>query len=136
MAYQVKRQSKINEELQLLNKDGSVYATLTTNLNIDTVAKEFRTCQNDIVRANLNIKKAENIELAHTQLGDAFVKLLELIFGDVQTEKILEFYEHDYIEMVTDVSGFITSVIAPEIEKAVTERKKQLAEQYKRKGRR
>ncbi len=130
MAYQIKRQKRIQEELELLNSDGTVAYTIVTDLTVDNIAKDFRACQIEIVHAQQRIKDTDNIVEATEQLGNAIIKFFNLIFGEVQTEILLKFYENNYTEMATEVLGFINSVIAPEIKKAVDERKKQIKGKY------
>lgn len=130
MAYKIKRQQRIQEDLELVNDDGSIYAVISTNITADSIAKDFRACQVEIIHAQQNIKSAEDINKAHTELGNAIIKMFRLIFGDAQTETILEFYENNYIEMATNVMGFIDNVIVPAIVKAVAERKAEIKRQY------
>lgn len=129
MAYQAKRQARIEEELELVNKDGSIYRTLKTDLTVDAIAKEFRQLQLDLVRAQQQTVESDDLTDKRKQVGDAFIKLLQLIFGEEDTVTILTFYEHNYIEMVQEITPFIAECISPAIMQAVKERRQTVAKQ-------
>lgn len=136
MAYQIKRKKQIYEELELLNEDDSVYKTLTVNLTIDDILKEFRQTQLNLMHAQQEVKKAPESEEKVAKVGLAIVEFFKVIFGTNQTEIILEFYKENYTEMFKDIIPFIQNVVTPNINLAVKDYKDNIAKNYNRKQKR
>ncbi|HNX64899.1 MAG TPA: hypothetical protein PKI60_06940 [Oscillospiraceae bacterium] len=132
MAYQVKRLKKIEDAIELLNNDGSVAKVISVNLTVEDIALQINKARNDIISAQLFIKKAgiEQISEAQEQLGTAVISLFNLVFGEQQTAEILDFYENNYSEMITCIFPFISDVIFPAIAEAAKERKELVAKSF------
>ncbi len=124
MAYQIKRQARITEDLELLGKDGEVLHTLPVDVNIDSIMREYRACEVEIAKAEQAVKWKE--ENAVEQLGSAIIHMYTVIFGETQTDIILAFFEKDYSEMMVQIMPFINDVITPTIVKYAKQRKLEL----------
>lgn len=116
--YQIKRNHLV-EDLQI--EDNGKTLTINVDINVDTILQQYNKAQYRIAQAAQAAKKAadekdmENIEAA---MGDAVLGLFEVVFGHDQTQKIIEFYDNKAFEMLTDISPFITEVVAPKIQEA------------------
>lgn len=116
--YQIKRNHLV-EELQI--EDNGKTLTINVDINVDTILQQYNKAQYRIAQAAQAAQKAandkdmENIEAA---MGDAVLGLFEVVFGHDQTQKIIEFYDNKAFEMLTDISPFITEVVAPKIQEA------------------
>lgn len=144
MAYQVGRSGKIHESLELVDDSGSVVATVYTDVDADKIAKEFNLRINAIIRAEAAAKAysaqgevtamtAEQAEAANTAIqayGDAVINLFQLIFGDDDTRKIIDFYEGSYFEMSLQVFPFILDVVKPRIEESVLRMQERSKQNY------
>ena len=133
MAYQARREKKIAETLELVNNDGTVSKKIEVNLNADSIARSFRDKQNELIRAEMDIKhckdKGEYDKILET-FGSAMLSIFELIFGAENTAAILEFYENNYVEMATQIMPFISDVIVPAVDEAFAKKREQLANNY------
>lgn len=128
MAYQIKRQKRITETMELTDSDGTVAHTIVTDLTVDNIAKSFRECQLNILHAQQEIKNSDDVSVAQEKLGNAIIALFNLLFGREQTENILEFFEGNYTEMIMQIMPFINDVIKPAIDTAVKDSKAEIAE--------
>lgn len=129
MAYQVRRQQVISEDLELVGKDGEVQTCIHVEIHPENIAKAYNAAKNRIIKAQLAVKKgaAEDVFEA---FGTAVLNMFEVVFGEENTKAIVDFYEDNYVEMAQEMMPFITDVVAPAIEAAVNDRKKQLANNY------
>lgn len=132
MAYELKRSQRIQEEIKIGDD------TITINLDIDSITKEFNKRYNAIIAAELEIKNvqliennAEKLNVAMESYGNTVIELFCLVFGEDGAMKILNFYENNYMEMSVEVFPFIINVIMPKIQQGIEEQRKKLAEQYK-----
>lgn len=138
MAYQVSRKKKISEELELLNEHGEAAKTITVDIDVDRIAMEFNKRYNAVVRAQMAAKAvkadAPNPE-AFENLGNAIIELYSLIFGESQTTEMLDFFEGNHIEMLTQTMPFVVDVVMPSIRMSAEEIKESAAQNYKVKQR-
>lgn len=131
MAYKLERAKRIVKEFELAGE------VITINLSADDIIKEFTKTQNDIIRADIEIKKAqaegvsvENMNQRVAMYGEAIIAMFRLIFGEETTEKILNFYENNYTEVIEMVFPFIQDEIIPEINALVDDRRKKNKDRY------
>lgn len=125
--YQIKRNHLV-EDLQI--EDNGKTLTINVDINVDNILQQYNKAQYRIAQAAQAAQKAandkdmENIEVA---MGEAVLGLFEVVFGHEQTQKIVEFYDNKALEMLTDISPFITDVVAPKIQEA----QKRIEESYR-----
>lgn len=130
MSYQVSRSQKISEVLELVRPDGTVAESLAVEIDIEKIARQYRQKELEILKAQQLVQKGSTEESLDV-LGQAVKSLFGLVFGEGNTQKLLDFYEHNYTEMALEISPFIADVIAPAIQKSVEEKKQQVEERYK-----
>lgn len=130
MAYQVRRQQVISEDLELVGNDGNVQHTIHVEVYPERIAKSYNAAKNNIIRAQLQLKKNSEAEEIYEAFGLAIINLFEVVFGVDNAKTIIDFYENNYTEMAQEILPFITDVVAPAIESSVNDRKIQLANNY------
>lgn len=136
MAYQVKRSAKVEEELELLSADGKKSEMIHVRLDASAVAEkvtknytELLNIQSKIARTGDKEDKAKLLE----EIGNVAVVLFQTIFGVEDTDRIIRFYEDDYVDMCRTIMPFIRDVIVPEIRKEVQNIRKSRLKSYDRK---
>lgn len=129
MAYQIKRENRVTESLELLDNNGNVAETIDVDINIDAMLAEYRKAQNDIIRAEQKIK--ENPDNSYDLYGEAVISFFRVIFGTDGTERLLKYFQDNYTEMLTVVMPFVVDVIEPAVKKSVTDKKARMANNYK-----
>ena len=130
MAYQAKRAYILTEDIELMNKDNEVEKVLHVKFDADRMAREFNTARNGIIRAQKEVKEGKATD-AYTAFGNAAIEMFKVVFGEENTLAILEFYENNYFEMVSELMPFITDVAEPAVQQAIDAKKQQLANNYK-----
>lgn len=128
MAYQIKKSDKIAEDLELLDKNNDVALTIHIDIEIGRIAKEYRQLQIELAEAQ-NMTSQGN-EMAFEVFGNAVIKLFRCLFGDENTQKILEYFENDYMEMAVQCMPFISDVVQPAIEKYSRSKREIMANNY------
>lgn len=124
--YQVQRKNRIKEELQLVNADGTVADTITVDLNVDEIAARVSKSYETLGMAQNALQGDPHSEKLLEAYGNAVVAVFTVIFGEDGCNKILNFYENNYTEMLLDLFPFINDVIMPKIREASEARKQQL----------
>lgn len=137
MAYQIRRSNRVVEDLELCDSNGKVVDTIRVDLDIDSISGRFRaqyakliSAERQITAVRKNSVNAENAQQIFETYGTALINLLDSIFGVEDTQKILVFYENNYIEMSIQIFPFVHEVIIPQIEKSVNQSKEQLKQRY------
>lgn len=136
MAYELKRAKRIMESVSIGGEEVPVV------LDLDTMAADFTRKYNAVIRAETEIRKhvdagvsADNLEEVQASYGNAIIALFEMVFGTEGARKILAFYEHKYIEMLTEVLPFLLEVVVPALNQAAAEKREKLANIHKAKQR-
>jgi hypothetical protein len=134
MAYKIKRQAKIVEELEL---DG--LKTLEINIDIDLIAREYRTAYLNVIDAEARLREIKKHgvkdETVEEMYGNAIISLMNMLLGIENTTEILDYYDKNYAEMIIEIYPFLTEIIIPQVNNAVEERNKNIATKYKGKKR-
>lgn len=125
MAYQIKKDNEVVEELEFLDKNNEVVKKINVKINIDKIASEYRQRKVEITEAQQKINKGE--EDAVELFGVAIINMFKTVFGEENTVTILEYFEGKYTDMLTNCIPFIEQVIQPAIEKVVRDKKQLLA---------
>jgi hypothetical protein len=126
--YTITRKNRIKEELQLCHADGSVACVLEVDLNVDEIANRVNKAYEMLGMAQNELQNAPNDPKTMEAYGKAVCAVFDVIFGEDGTQKIMEFYENHYTEMLLDVFPFINDEIMPKIKEASEQRRKQLVE--------
>lgn len=126
--YTITRKNRIKEELQLCHADGTVACVLEVDLNVDEIANRVNKAYETLGMAQNELQKAPNDPRAMETYGKAVCAVFDVIFGEDGTQKLMEFYENHYTEMLLDVFPFINDEIMPKIKEASELRRKQLVE--------
>lgn len=129
--YQVTRKNRIKEQLQLCHADGTVALTADVDLNVDMIANRVSKAYETLGMAQLALQEAPNDGAAMEAYGNAVISVFNVIFGEENTLKIVEFYENNWTEMLLDLFPFINNEIMPKIREASADRKAQLLEAAK-----
>ena len=133
MAYQIQRKGRVRETLDLLDENGKVAHTLTVDVDVDQIAGRFNRARKALSELQNAYKQNPNSDEAYTAFGNAIVELFSAVFGEKQTETIVDFYDGKYTEMLVDVIPFVGEVIAPKIREESEARKNQMLKASKMK---
>lgn len=129
--YQITRRNRIKETLQLCNADGTVAEELQVDLNVDVISARMNKAYELIGIAQTELEKETTPALLEAY-GNAVIAVFDVVFGPEGRQKIVNFYEGNYTEMLLDLFPFINDEIMPQVRKASEERKAQLIEAARR----
>lgn len=116
----IERTRNFVDDLELVDGD----KTLTIHLELDPerIIKDYRAAQVDIVRATQAVKESPGDPDAVSRVGEAVLALFSLVFGDQDAQRILDFYDGQYSQMVADILPFISGSIGPMVERVRKQR--------------
>ena len=128
--FELKRSEKIVEQIKLGDE------IIEVNLDAGAIQARFTKGYNELLRAQsaLNGATSDTLDAVSDKLeqyGNAVVGVLQVIFGEENTQKILAFYENNYTEMFTQIYPFIGEVIIPKISEASKRKANELKALYK-----
>ena len=128
--FELKRSEKIVEQIKLGDE------IIEVNLDAGAIQARFTKGYNELLRAQsaLNGATSDTLDAVSDKLeqyGNAVVGVLQVIFGEKNTQKILAFYENNYTEMFTQIYPFIGEVIIPKISEASKRKADELKALYK-----
>jgi hypothetical protein len=121
--YQIKR-NRVVEDLHL--EDGEKVLDLKVDMAVDGMLQRYTSAVASLEAAKAAASK-EMTEERITKLGESIVAVLVLIFGEHQTEQLVEFYDGAYTEMLADLTPFIRDEVTPKIHEA----QKRITDQYR-----
>lgn len=148
MAYQAKRKATYTQDFELVDENGNVAHRLSVALDPGSVIEKLNQKYIALVKAQRETSSVEtniqegslngNEELgrAYETLGRASVDLIEAVFAPEDTKIILDFYNGRYVDMISEVAPFITTVVIPDLRRITQENKKEILNKYNRKQRR
>ena len=143
MAYQARRFKKVIEDFELVDENNQIIERLHVELDAGSIVEKIRQKYIKLVRANREIQNVhtdinseEEILNAYSFLGTAVSDLIEAVFGKEDTEKILKFYENNYVELSQEVIPFITQVVLPKLNEVAKQNKQNILSGYNRKQQR
>ena len=129
--YVVKRKETFTETLRLEAPDGKTEDIIVKLQPNPALLKNFRALQIKMIDLETN-KNHLAEEIAIEERGKCVVDMFVLLFGQQATEKILAFYEDNYVEMLTDIFPFIQEVIIPKLNMVAKEIKQDLRSRFKK----
>ena len=107
--YEIKKTENITEDLKITSNSGEL--VIRVEINISAMARKISAAQMALLAAKSKAEKEPNNTEILNQYGNATVRFFETVFGGENTEKIIEFYKNDYVNMVYDIFPFINGVI-------------------------
>lgn len=127
MSYVIKKAAHVQDEVKI--QDGEKELTVSVNIYVDQVMGSFEKYRRQIGAAQKNIQDItksdkvpeDKVAEAYAALGEAVVAFFSLLFGEEQTQKILDFYDGRSASMLADFIPYITEKIVPEVQKAQKE---------------
>lgn len=132
---QIKRTEKLRDTLELCGEQGEVCEKLEIVVDIDAIAGELRRNLTDITSAEQALKKAasdKDYSAAYEQYGKAVGGILAVCFGGGNAQRIVDFFEGNYIEMSVAIVPYIYDVILPRVNECLARRREQLKGIYRR----
>ena len=135
MAYKVKRSAKVEEELELTSADGKTTELIKVQLDASAVAEKVSRNYAELLRIQAKLTGKDNQEdkaQLFEELGNAAVVLFQTIFGEENTERIIRFYEKDYIDMCRTIMPFIRDVVVPQVRSEAQKSRKVRMQSYSR----
>lgn len=129
--YQITRKNRIKEQLQLCHADGSVALDVDVDLNVDEISARVNKAYEVLGASQIALQKNNGSPESMEAYGKAVIAVFDVIFGEENTGKIVQFYENNFTEMLLDVFPFINNEIMPKIREASAARKTQLKEAAK-----
>lgn len=129
--YVVKRKETFTETLRLEALDGKTEDIIVKLQPNPALLKNFRALQIKMIDLETN-KNHLAEETAIEERGKCVVDMFVLLFGQQATEKILAFYEDNYVEMLTDIFPFIQEVIIPRLNMVAKEIKQDFRSRFKK----
>lgn len=143
MAYQAAKHKQFVEEFELVDENGEIKKTIHVKLDADDIVVKLNRKYAELTKAlavSTEMKRKaqnnEDVSDAFEKLGNAVMDLFEAVFGKEDTKVIVEFYEGRYIEMVKEVTPFITKCVIPRCIEIKKENQKNILKGYNRKQRR
>ena len=72
----------------------------------------------------LNVQKQSSDDPSKVEeIGKIVIELFQLLFGEQNTQKLLEFYDDDFVSMCSEMFGYIQDSILPQINKVAKNKK-------------
>lgn len=129
--YIIQKSETFSDQLELKSADGkSLVLDIRLNISSDIVGK-YRALQVRLMdlqkRTTANPGDPDIVE----QVGRAVWDLLTLLFGIENCEKMVDFYDRDFITMLADVFPYIREVIAPKFGDLAKARRAQFKRRFK-----
>ncbi len=126
MAYQIRKSSRITEELELLGENGNVEKVLKIDIDTDRIMRDYRIAEIKLLNAQKAAREKSSTETLENY-GEAVTAFFRLVFGDDNTDEMLDYFSRRYTEMLIQTMPFITDVIKPAIADAAAAQKSRLA---------
>lgn len=139
MAYQARRMKKVIEEFELVDENGQTIECLQVELDAGSMLEKLRKKYVNLIRAQQGVQKIEldmgdeKVLEGYNVLGIAVCDLIEAVFGKEDTQKIMRFYENNYVELFKQVIPFITDIVLPKVNEVAKRNRQEILSQYDRK---
>lgn len=128
MAYQIKKTSRITEDIVLLGESGNAEKILHVEINPCSIIDGYRKAQINLVNAQRECKNyPDNIEVVE-KYKNAIANFFEHVLGTENTDILLKYYNGEYIDMMFDMTPFIMNVVSPAMSEAIRLQKSRLAD--------
>ena len=117
--YTIKRRTRLKDTLRL--EDGDKVLDVPVEIDIDTAIANYWKHYENLKLAQDQLQKRDGDE-ARINFGNAFMALLIFLFGQEWAQKMVEFYDGRYSEMLVDLYPYIDGQIYPQLKKASQEK--------------
>ena len=126
MAYQIKKTSRITEDIELLGESGNAEKILHVEINPDGIMNNYRKAEIQLLKTQTAAREGKSAE-AVEEYGKAVTALFEAVFGTETTAELLTYFENKHTEMLIQLMPFITDVVRPAVAEAIKSQKSRLA---------
>lgn len=123
----IKRKENLIETVKFENNGKELIIDVKVNL-LNTLNK-YEKASRAIQLSILDIQKGKITDAK--KIGDVIIGMLTIVFGN-DTQKIIDFYDGDYTELLLDVWPFIISVVTPAYQKVKKQRQKEITQRIKK----
>lgn len=117
--YTIKRRTRLKDTLRL--EDGDKVLDVPVEIDIDMAIANYWKHYENLKLAQDQLQKRDSDE-ARINFGNAFMALLIFLFGQEWAQKMVEFYDGRYSEMLVDLYPYIDGQIYPQLKKASQEK--------------
>ena len=125
MAYQIKKSSRITEQLEFLGEDNQVVLTIDVDIDADRLSQKYRATEMQLMECR---EQAEGGSAEGLQAyGTAVLAFFDMVFGEENTQQMLAYFDGSYTDMLLQVSPFIQNVVKPAIEAEILEKRQRMA---------
>lgn len=112
MAYQLKKTSLFEDDLDLLDESGNVVKTIHLSLDLETIMGRYTKALGRMLQAGDAVDPHSTISMS--MYGACVIEFLQVIFGD-DTGAILAHYKGRYIDLIEQVLPYIYKRIGQRI---------------------
>lgn len=107
----IKRTRPFLDTLEL--EDGDKQLTIVVNIHFERSAPLIRKAQMALIEAEKAIQQDKKNPNNLETYGNAVIALFAAVFGEQETGEILQFYEGQYTDMLTDILPYILYTVLP-----------------------
>ena len=107
----IQRSRNFVDTLEL--EDGENLLDIPVDINLERMAPKIRAARVELINAEKKAKEAGDSPEAIEAYGKAIVGLFEVVFGEDNTQKILDFYDGQYTDMLADVVPYLIAEVFP-----------------------
>lgn len=126
MAYQIKKTSRITEDIELLGESENAEKILHVEINPDGIMSNYRKAEIQLLKTQTAAREGKSA-VAVEEYGKAVTALFETVFGTETTAELLTYFENKHTEMLIQLMPFITDVVRPAVAEAIKSQKSRLA---------
>ena len=107
----IKRTRPFLDTLELEDEDKQL--TIAVNIHFERSAPLIRKAQVALIEAEKAIQQDKKNPNNLETYGNAVIALFAAVFGEQETGEILQFYEGQYTDMLTDILPYILYTVLP-----------------------
>lgn len=115
--YTIKRRQRFTDTLRIEGEAGNTL-DLSVDLDIGAVSGRVWKRYETLCIVYEQLQKAPSDVEKQKAVGAAIVELMNMIFGEEQTEKIIEFYGGNAVELLVDLMPYLTDEVYPRLKEA------------------
>nr|DAU75754.1 MAG TPA: hypothetical protein [Caudoviricetes sp.] len=125
--YSIQKTESIKESFEIKNSAGEAVVIDYEFKPTPQIVQNFRQLQLQILELKKNQDDIEKIN----GVGEAVLNLFKIIFGEKNTETIVQFYENDFTSMLLDILPYIQDKLIPQISERVKRHKKMAVKRFR-----
>ena len=127
MPYKINAPIQTNLQIEI---NGEIF---TVDAGVGNFQGTYRQAKIELLESFKRLQKTINAEKAQAELGTFMIALLKSVFGDVQTDRILDIYKEDYTYMLACLLPWFNDELEPMLNK-MTEEKRETYKNYAKYG--